>query len=61
MKEIDLLKETVKYFEEYIFQNHINAALRIHSKLQSYNINPIVVKYLSKVLDVGIPTNNWMK
>ena len=49
--EEDLLKEIVKYFEKYIFENHINASLVIHSKLKSYNINPIVVKYLSKVLE----------
>lgn len=49
-KEDQLLDEIVKYFEKYIFENHINASLIVHSKLKSYNINPIVVKYLSKVL-----------
>jgi hypothetical protein len=49
--EEELLNEIVKYFEKYIFENHINASLIIHSKLKSYNINPIVVKYLSKVLE----------
>ena len=49
--EEELLNEIVKYFEKYIFENHINASLAIHSKLKSYNINPIVVKYLSKVLE----------
>jgi hypothetical protein len=34
-----------------IFLNSINASLKVHSKLKSYKINPIVVKYLSKVLD----------
>uniref|UniRef100_UPI00404B45A5 PmeII family type II restriction endonuclease n=1 Tax=Flavobacterium sp. TaxID=239 RepID=UPI00404B45A5 len=48
--EKELLNEIVKYFEIYIFENHINASLAVHSKLKSYNINPIVVKYLSKVL-----------
>ena len=47
----ELLEEIVKYFEIYIFENHINASLKIHSKLKSYNINPIVVKYLSKILE----------
>lgn len=49
--EKELLSEIVKYFEKYIFENHINASLIIHSRLKSYNINPIVVKYLSKVLE----------
>jgi hypothetical protein len=49
-KEKELLKKIVKYFEINIFENHINAILNIHSKLKSYNINPIVVKYLSKLL-----------
>lgn len=51
MKEKELLKNIVKYFEIKIFENHINASLHVHSKLKSYNINPIVVKYLSKVLE----------
>ncbi len=51
MEETELIKEIVAYFETYIFENHINAALKVHSKLKSYNINPIVVKYLSKILD----------
>jgi hypothetical protein len=49
--EKELLSEIVKYFEIYIFENHINASLIIHSRLKSYNINPIIVKYLSKVLE----------
>ena len=49
--EDELLNEIVEYFEKYIFENHINASLIIHSKLKSYNINPIVVRYLSKVLE----------
>jgi hypothetical protein len=49
--EKELLTEIVSYFETYIFTNHINASLTVHSKLKSYNINPIVVKYLSKILE----------
>lgn len=49
--EEQLLVEIVTYFDTYIFKNHINAALNVHSKLKTYNINPIVVKYLSKVLE----------
>lgn len=51
LKEIDLIKEIVRYFERNIFEQHINASLKTHSKLKSYSINPIVVKYLSKVLE----------
>ncbi len=51
MKEVDLIKSIVDYFEKNIFEKHIDSALRVHSKLKSYSINPIVVKYLSKVLD----------
>jgi hypothetical protein len=46
-----LIKKIVDYFEVNIFNNHIEASLNIHSKLKNYNINPIVVKYLSKVLE----------
>ncbi|GAA5101141.1 hypothetical protein GCM10023210_40390 [Chryseobacterium ginsengisoli] len=47
----ELIQEIVEYFKVYIFDNHIKASLNTHSKLKSYNINPIVVKYLSKVLE----------
>jgi hypothetical protein len=51
MKENQLIQTIVEYFEKNIFENHINASLKRHSKLKSYNINPIVVKYLSKLLE----------
>ncbi|MDQ8144128.1 PmeII family type II restriction endonuclease [Chryseobacterium sp. CFS15] len=47
----DILAEIVEYFKVYIFENHITASINTHSKLKSYNINPIIVKYLSKVLE----------
>lgn len=50
MKEQELIKKIVEYFEKNVFQQHINASLKTHSCLKSYNINPIVVKYLSKIL-----------
>lgn len=49
--EENLLQEIVEYFNIYIFENHISASLNRNSKLKNYNINPIVVKYLSKVLE----------
>jgi len=51
MTEVELTKSIVDFFEKKIFEKHIASSLNIHSKLKSYNINPIVVKYLSKVLD----------
>ncbi len=47
----ETIQEIVEYFKIYIFENHITASINTHSKLKSYNINPIVVKYLSKVLE----------
>lgn len=47
----ETIKEIVEYFKANIFENHITASINIHSKLKNYNINPIVVKYLSKVLE----------
>ena len=47
----ELIKDIVEYFKVYIFENHITASINTHSKLKSYNINPIVVKYLSKILE----------
>jgi len=51
MNENKLLGIVTKYFEEKIFDNHKINSLKNHSKLKSYKINPILVKYLSKVLE----------
>ena len=51
MNENELLRIVTKYFEEKIFDNHKINSLKNHSKLKSYKINPILVKYLSKVLE----------
>jgi len=51
MQERELLDAIKVYFKEKIFDNHKKIALRDHTKLKSYNINPIIVKYLSKVLE----------
>ncbi len=51
MDEIQLLDIVKKYFREKIFENHKKSVFKEHSKLKSYKINPIVVKYLSKVLE----------
>ncbi len=51
MTEQELTVAVVDYFEKNIFQHHLKAISKTHSKLKSYKINPITVKYLSKVLD----------
>ena len=51
MDETQLLEIVTTYFEEKIFDNHKINSLKTHSKLKSYKINPILVKYLSKVLE----------
>ncbi len=49
--EQELLEIIATYFQEKIFDNHRLTVLKTHSKLKSYKINPILVKYLSKVLE----------
>lgn len=51
MNEKELLEVITAYFEDKIFENHKINSLKTHSKLKSYKINPIVVKYLSKILE----------
>lgn len=51
MKEKELIEKITSYFRQTIFDNHRKIALKNHTKLKSYNINPIIVKYLSQVLE----------
>ena len=51
MNENELLGIVTEYFKDKIFENHKKNVLKEHSKLKSYKINPILVKYLSKVLE----------
>ncbi|MBN4085057.1 restriction endonuclease [Flavobacteriaceae bacterium AH-315-B10] len=51
MDENQLLNIVKTYFKEKIFENHKKNVLENHSKLKSYKINPILVKYLSKILE----------
>ncbi|MFK5982494.1 MAG: PmeII family type II restriction endonuclease [Flavobacteriaceae bacterium] len=51
MNEYKLLEIITDYFKNSIFENHKISTLKKHSKLNSYKINPILVKYLSKVLE----------
>lgn len=51
MNEKQLLVIVTEYFQNKIFENHKINSLKTHSRLKSYKINPIIVKYLSKVLE----------
>lgn len=51
MKENELLEIVTAYFGDKIFQKHKENVLKNHTKLKAYKINPILVKYLSKVLE----------
>lgn len=51
MDERELLNIVKNYFKDKIFENHKKNVLENHSKLKSYKINPILVKYLSKILE----------
>lgn len=51
MTEKQLLTIVTSYFKEKIFLNHKKNVLSKHSKLKEYKINPILVKYLSKILE----------
>jgi hypothetical protein len=57
MSEKELIEEIVAYFETRLFKNHVEASLKNNARLKSYHINPILVKYLSKIL-VGDYTAN---
>ncbi|MFK7749826.1 MAG: PmeII family type II restriction endonuclease [Kordia sp.] len=51
MNESKLIEIITGYFKVKIFDNHKVNSIKTHSKLKSYKINPIVVKYLSKILE----------
>lgn len=50
MTEEQLIEIITQYIEKNIFKQHMTTVVKKHSKLREYKINPIVVKYLSKVL-----------
>lgn len=50
MTETELLEDITKYFQDEIFKNHKRNVVDTHSSLSSYKVNPILVKYLSKVI-----------
>ncbi|MBN8697101.1 MAG: restriction endonuclease [Bacteroidetes bacterium] len=51
MTEIEIIDAIVTSLKEKVFEKHITSSLSKHTSISSYNINPIVVKYLSKLLE----------
>lgn len=51
MTEQELTTKVVEYIENNIFKRNIELSLKENSKLENYQINPILLRYLSKVLD----------
>ncbi len=61
MKENELIDVVTEYFKVKIFDNHKINSLKNHSKLKHYKINPILVKYLSKILEDDFTPNGIAK
>lgn len=51
MSEQELIAIITEYIRIQILESHKLSSLAKHSKLKNYKINPIIVKYLSKVLE----------
>lgn len=54
MNEAQLIAEMCHYFDQEIVQKHQESLLIKHSRLSSYQTNPILLKYLSQLVDSGI-------
>lgn len=54
MNESELIGKMRDYFEREIVQKHQENLLNKHSKLSSYQANPILVKYLSQLIESEI-------
>lgn len=51
MTEREILSLATTYFKDTVFENHKLNVTKNHTKLSSYKINPILVRYLSKILE----------
>jgi hypothetical protein len=51
MKRDALIEAIIEYIREDIYLNHKRLALHDNAILKSYKINPMLIKYLSKVID----------
>lgn len=54
MNESQLINSICEYFENEILTKHQDNLIKKHSKLSEYQINPILVKYLSQLIENGI-------
>lgn len=54
MNESQLIASICDYFEKEILTKHQDNLIKKHSKLSEYQINPILVKYLSQLIENGI-------
>lgn len=54
MTEDQLIEAMRDYFDVQIIQRHQNNLLQKHSRLANYQINPILVKYLSQLKENGV-------
>jgi hypothetical protein len=61
MNESQLIENMCEYFKNEILIVHQNNLLKKHSKLSEYQINPILVKYLSQLIENGITAEGIAK
>ena len=61
MSESELIELMVKYFEHEIVQKHQDNLLKNHSRLDNYQINPILLKYLSQLKENEITNEGIAK
>lgn len=61
MTEDELLTEIKIYFKENIFDVHKQNSLKKNASLKSYKINPILIKYLSKILEDNFTPEGFAK
>lgn len=61
MKKDALIDAVVESIKEDIFLNHKKLAYDKHSQLKNYKINPMLIKYLSKVIDGNLTAEGVAK
>ncbi|MEQ9425482.1 MAG: PmeII family type II restriction endonuclease [Cyclobacteriaceae bacterium] len=54
MNKEQLISEIKNYFESEIIEKHQDNLLKKHSRLKNYQINPILVRYLSQLKENGV-------
>ncbi|MDX9882424.1 MAG: PmeII family type II restriction endonuclease [Prolixibacteraceae bacterium] len=61
MNEAQLINVMCEYFTNEILEKHQANLLKKHSRLSEYQINPILVKYLSQLVENGITAEGIAK